>query len=385
MTFRKTAAPVLALLLCLALLPFGAAASEEPAGGLLPETGPEEDIPAEAPAEDADGASPEKDILPEAAEEEVSAPADEEAPGPAPSAEPAVPAEEEPDAVLDGDSTYVINGVSVSRTSSSITDNCFTYALEIYRKIWGTDFSSDPSSSDNMLRNITSAEGRRLTAENVKKYISAAALGSVIRLTGSAYLNTSSGSVGHSQLLVQKDADGFTVLESNVTGGSREKYYTWAGYVSWWKQTADRDYFHYIKWPGASPYSGQVTDPGPSPLPADECSCSEAYEGTYICTASSGLTIRSGHGTSFSRIGGIPSGGLVHVVMGDGSWAHVEYEGLTGYASMKYLARIEPLEEPEDLDGDGWIDQRDAAIYLRRGQTWLAALSVQYALGSVPG
>lgn len=314
----------------------------------------------------------------------------EESPEPISEEEPAEETAAEP--VLDGDSSFTINGVTVTRTSSSIRYNCFTYASEIYKKIWGVGFSSDPSSSNNMLRNL-STEEKRLTAEHVKAYISAAALGSVIRLTGSAYVSSTSESYGHSQILVAKDANGFTVLESNVTAddgttGSRQKYYSWQGYVSWWQQTANRNYFKYIQWPGAAAYgSTAVQDP---PQPLEECTCTTDYAGTYICTvsSSSSLNIRSGHGTSYSAVGSIPSGMLVAVTMGDGSWAHVEYSGISGYASMTYLTRLEPLpeeEQPSDQDGDGWIDQRDAVFYLRQNDPYLAALCLQYSFGHVPG
>ena len=77
--------------------------------------------------------------------------------------------------------------------------------------------------------------------------------------------------------------------------------------------------------------------------PTDECSCSDSYAGYYICQTSSGvpLRIRAGHGTEFDKIGEIPSGAVVYVTMGDGSWAHVTYNGVSGYASMDYLRRAE--------------------------------------------
>ena len=81
--------------------------------------------------------------------------------------------------------------------------------------------------------------------------------------------------------------------------------------------------------------------PGPS-----SCSCSTSYAGTYICTTStSNLTIRSGHGSSYSAIGSIPPGATVTVSKasgtGDGDWAHVTYNGVAGYASMQYLKKAD--------------------------------------------
>ena len=70
------------------------------------------------------------------------------------------------------------------------------------------------------------------------------------------------------------------------------------------------------------------------------CSCSTSYAGQYICTTSTyPLTIRSGHGTNFTAIGSIPSGATVTVTKANGSWAHVQYNGVSGYASMEYLAK----------------------------------------------
>lgn len=76
----------------------------------------------------------------------------------------------------------------------------------------------------------------------------------------------------------------------------------------------------------------------------ESCDCLEDYAGTYICmTETSDLLIRGGHGTSYSVVGYIPAGAEVMVTKasGDGEddWAHVVFDGIRGYASMKYLAR----------------------------------------------
>lgn len=76
----------------------------------------------------------------------------------------------------------------------------------------------------------------------------------------------------------------------------------------------------------------------------EACDCTEDHAGTYICTTtSSDLLIRGGHGTSYSVVGYIPAGAEVTVTKasGDGEddWAHVVYNGVSGYSSMKYLAR----------------------------------------------
>ena len=69
------------------------------------------------------------------------------------------------------------------------------------------------------------------------------------------------------------------------------------------------------------------------------CNCSESYAGNYTCTSNTTLNIRNGHSTSSSVIGSIPHGATVYVSKGDGTWAHVEYNGVSGYASMNCLSK----------------------------------------------
>ena len=69
----------------------------------------------------------------------------------------------------------------------------------------------------------------------------------------------------------------------------------------------------------------------------NDCSCSDSYAGDYVCTASSALNIRSGHGGTV--IGTIPSGAVVYVSKADGTWAHVSYNGINGCSSMQYLKK----------------------------------------------
>lgn len=63
---------------------------------------------------------------------------------------------------------------------------------------------------------------------------------------------------------------------------------------------------------------------------------SESYAGTYSVNASS-LNIRSAPTTSASKVGSIPNGAQVTVTSGNGKWAAVSYNGISGYCSMDYL------------------------------------------------
>lgn len=83
------------------------------------------------------------------------------------------------------------------------------------------------------------------------------------------------------------------------------------------------------------------------------CDCDESFAGDYICnTVSDGLNIRGGHGTDYPILGTIPKGAKVRVTKAQGSsnssWAHVEYNGIRGYASIQYLKRE---QAPEPTDG----------------------------------
>lgn len=81
---------------------------------------------------------------------------------------------------------------------------------------------------------------------------------------------------------------------------------------------------------------------------AEDCGCSATFAGTYTCaTSSSNLTIRTGHGTDYDAVGSIPPGAEVYVTRASGEddtdWAHVTYDGMSGYVSMKYLKPNSPV------------------------------------------
>ncbi|MBP3441786.1 MAG: InlB B-repeat-containing protein [Clostridia bacterium] len=163
--------------------------------------------------------------------------------------------------------TYVITGkntVTVPVAGYEVGTrhtNCWEFAQTIYQKIWGTGFSSYRGTSDDMLRNVGLGSARAITAQNTKRFISAAPLGSVIRIStvmdGNDNANTN---YQHSQILIQKDANGFTVYEGNVPIDPvndpygqyiRIKYFTWSDYAKGW---ANWQYFKYIKYPNATAF-----------------------------------------------------------------------------------------------------------------------------------
>ena len=88
--------------------------------------------------------------------------------------------------------------------------------------------------------------------------------------------------------------------------------------------------YYYHPWNGVLRYTG-----------SSGCNCSTDYAGDYyVSTNSLPLTMRSGHGTGYSVVTSIPKGSKVYVSRADGSWAHVQWNGYSGYCSMGYLTKI---------------------------------------------
>ena len=98
---------------------------------------------------------------------------------------------------------YSINGKSISYTDfPSSRNECWVYARSVYNKIWGYGFDALRSSNDNCLRNLNASE-LRLTADHLRRYVSAAPLGACLRVCTGEYLDGYDG-WGHSQIIVQK-------------------------------------------------------------------------------------------------------------------------------------------------------------------------------------
>jgi hypothetical protein len=160
---------------------------------------------------------------------------------------------------------YVIHGVTVHNGDFSSSPNqCWVYAQNIYAELWGTSFSSSFDSSDNLLRDLSDRE-LTLTAEHLKAYVSAAPLGACLRICNSEYLHGSDG-WGHSQIIVEKDENGFTVFQGGLSTWPyrNEQYYTWSEYASGFGR--EYAYIKYIQWPGAPSYvpgmAAQITISG---------------------------------------------------------------------------------------------------------------------------
>ena len=156
--------------------------------------------------------------------------------------------------------TYVVQNTTVPLSGYSDGApsygyrQCWAFAQKVYRAIWGRTFNGYRSTLDDMLRNVGTGSARAITAENTKKFITAAALGATIRIAEIITGADSDGENIHSQILVQKDAKGFTVYHSTDSHIGLD-YYTWAQYASYWRHYK---FFKYIKFPKAPVFSAQT-------------------------------------------------------------------------------------------------------------------------------
>lgn len=166
-------------------------------------------------------------------------------------------------------SAYVVQGTAIplkgypNGAPSYGHRECWAFAQKVYNNIWGKSFNGFRGTRDDLLRNIGTGSAREITAENTRRFVTAAALGATIRIAEVINGADSEGDHIHSQILVQKDTKGFTIYHSTDSRISTV-YYTWAKFASAWK---NNKYFKYIKFPNAPKYSDELLLPPEAPLP----------------------------------------------------------------------------------------------------------------------
>lgn len=162
--------------------------------------------------------------------------------------------------------SYTINGKSYTKDSVANPGyhQCWEYANRLYEKIWGYRFTSSCGTTDDYLKPVQ-VENLKLTAENIRKYVSGAVPGAVIRVCKKNYIvHCGDNNLGHSLLIVKITSTGFTTFDlataSNKNKTARTREITWT-----WKSFADefvsegRDYIKYIKWSNAPKYTENIS------------------------------------------------------------------------------------------------------------------------------
>lgn len=198
---------------------------------------------------------------------------------------------------------------------------CYGFALWCENKMYGCNDVSAPGN----FTNIGSISAGSLDETKLKDLISKASIGAHIRTGGSA----------HSMILLSKSDSGFTVAQAN---GSNNNEYT--GYFRCRIGTATYTWTEYCNSSYGTRGIAFIKQSTTLPIPPSACICTTVYAGKYECTANTSLIIRSDHSSSSSKLGSIPNGATFEVSAGDGSWAHVSYNGISGYASMQYMKLV---------------------------------------------
>lgn len=111
--------------------------------------------------------------------------------------------------------------------------------------------------------------------------------------------------------------------------------------LSGWPNRTYYDPLTYFKFDGTA-----VANPNAAPSSGGaSCDCKADYAGIYTTKGVvTFLYIRAGHSADSAALGQIPAGAQVMVTMGNGKWAHVEYNGVKGYSSMDYLEKVKDIE-----------------------------------------
>ena len=140
---------------------------------------------------------------------------------------------------LSNDTAFTLNGVTVRASDEGTkgSGNCWKWAQDIYKKVWGCNFDSTfvgtASKGHNLVRNLTDDE-RRLTPENLKHMVSSAKPGATLRVqscpSSCSGFNTDGCSKHekHSLIIAEIRDDGLVTMDDQ--GSVHTRYYTWEGF-----------------------------------------------------------------------------------------------------------------------------------------------------------
>jgi hypothetical protein len=207
---------------------------------------------------------------------------------------------------------------------------CYGFARYCQWKVYGTYDGNSPAAFTDLTGVITESQ---CTGENLKQKLLGCAPATHLR-------SRSSKRGEHSVSIISTSDSGVIYVDCNTDGGCVVRRFS----VSWEELAKFMQSYGGVAY--AYSYSGNQ--------PAPDCGCDETDSGTYICmTTKDPLSIRSGHGVNYARVGSIPPGAAVTVTKASGTgkddWAHVTYNGVSGYASMEYLqpeASVDVTDEP---------------------------------------
>lgn len=135
----------------------------------------------------------------------------------------------------------------------------------------------------------------------------------------------------HSLIVVGINQSNSTIeiFDANTDGRNTVKHY-YKSFSTFYNENSGMSVYR---------YAGHTVSSG--------CNCSTSYAGEYyVSTSSMPLTMRSGHGSGYSSVASIPKGQTVYVSKADGAWAHVSWNGISGFCSLQYLTRKATIKNP---------------------------------------
>ena len=99
------------------------------------------------------------------------------------------------------------------------------------------------------------------------------------------------------------------------------------------------------RWDWFAPFK-QVNYEEVEPMPSDG---EKVIYRAEVVTESGPLNVRSGPGTQYDKIGKLPKGEIVDVMVEcPNGWMYVDDDGDQGYVDGRYLARVQPEEQPQE-------------------------------------
>lgn len=118
--------------------------------------------------------------------------------------------------------------------------------------------------------------------------------------------------------------------------------------LSGWPSRTYYDPLTYFKYDGTAIANPNAAATGGE---APECDCTADCAGVYTTkNVVTFLYIRAGHSADSASLGQIPAGAQVNVTKGNGKWAHVEYNGISGYSSMDYLEKLGDIKSEMKIE-----------------------------------
>ncbi len=159
--------------------------------------------------------------------------------------------------------------------------------------------------------------------------------------TGGASLNMRSGPGTNYSKVGSIPASATLTITGSENGWYKTSYNGVTGYVS-------GDYVTVTESPAENTTPSTPTTPETPSEPKNETPASSTIGTGKLDTDGSSLNMRSGPGTSYSKVGSIPAGTTLTITGKENGWYKTSYKGVTGYVSGQYVIFTASTETPSE-------------------------------------